>query len=111
MSGVRFHTVAFGLGASLVLSAEQASPTLRITSPAADAIVNGPTRLEATLTPPGELQSVNFFANGRLVCTVDRAPFGCTWDAGSIVRGYHIRVVATLPGGRRLVDNVHTKNL
>src|ERR671912_206756 len=33
------------------------------------------------------------------------------WDPVSVVRGHHIRVVATLSGGGRLVGNVHTKDL
>ena len=38
------------------------------------------------------------------VCTVEQRPSGCTWDPGTVVRGHHIRVVATLAdGGGRLV--------
>jgi Ca-activated chloride channel family protein len=86
-------------------------PALRITSPEADAIVSGPTRIEVALTPPAEVRAVNFFANGRLVCTAEQPPYACSWDPGAVVRGHHIRVVATLADGRRLVDNVRTKNL
>ena len=90
-------------------------PTLlRIISPASDAIVSGPTRLEVLIAPEQVLptvQSVRFFVNGRLVCTAERPPFGCTWDPGEAVRSHHVRVVATLTDGHRLIDNVRTKDL
>ena len=91
------QVVAMAAGATIVLSAQQA-PALRITSPLADAIVSGPTRIEAALNGPGDVESVSFFANGRLVCTSERPPFGCSWDPGDVVRGHHIRVVATPAG-------------
>lgn len=90
------------------------APTLRITSPAADDIVTGSTRLQSVVSPEEivpTVQTVSFFVDGRLVCTVERPPFGCTWDPGAIVRGHHMRVVATLADGRRLVANLHTKDL
>jgi Ca-activated chloride channel homolog len=100
---------------SLGVSAAQApTPMLRITSPGPDDIVIGSTRLEAVVSPEElvpTVQSVTFFANGRLVCTAERPPFGCSWDPGAIVRGNHMRAVATLADGRRLIANVHTKDL
>jgi Ca-activated chloride channel family protein len=102
---------AIGLG-SMVVSAQAAA--LRITSPAPDSIVSGVIRLEAAIAPEQLLplvQSVTFFVNGRLVCTVERPPFGCNWNPGDVVRGHHVRVVATLTDGRRLIDNVRTKDL
>jgi Ca-activated chloride channel homolog len=102
---------AIGLG-SMVVSAQTAA--LRITSPAPDSIVSGVIRLEAAIAPEQLLplvQSVTFFVNGRLVCTVERPPFGCNWNPGDVVRGHHVRVVATLTDGRRLIDNVRTKDL
>jgi Ca-activated chloride channel family protein len=102
---------AIGLG-SMVVSAQTAA--LRITSPAPDSIVSGAIRLEAAIAPEQLLplvQSVTFFINGRLVCTVERPPFGCSWNPGDVVRGHHVRVVATLTDGRRLIDNLRTKDL
>jgi VWFA-related protein len=89
-------------------------PLFRITSPEADAIVAGPTRLEVLIAPEAvaaTVQSVTFFVDGRLVCTAERPPFGCGWDPGELVRSHHVRVVATLNDGRRLIDNVRTKDL
>jgi VWFA-related protein len=91
-------------------NAEQA-PAVRITTPAADAVVSGPSRIAVSVEPPEGVRTVTMFVNGRLVCTVERAPFACPWDPGPVVRGHHVRVVATLGDGRRLVDNVRTKNL
>ena len=102
-------SLALAIAAVAALGGQTAQ--LRITSPAPDAIVSGPTRIEVTLEPAAEVRTVNFFANGRLVCTADQPPYACAWDPGTVVRGHHIRVVATLANGRRLVDNVRTKDL
>jgi Ca-activated chloride channel homolog len=104
-----FHTLAVAFIVSMAVFAE--TPTLRITSPEPGAIVSGPTRLEALIAPPHEVESVSFFVNGRLACSAEQPPFGCTWEAGDFVRGHHVRVVATLAGGGRLVANVRTKDL
>ena len=88
--------------------------TLRITSPTRDAVLSGPTRLEVLIEPAASaasVQTVTYTVDGRLACTVEQPPFACTWDSGDIVRGHHIRVVATLAGGGRLTDNLHTKDL
>ena len=110
MTCVRFHTFVLAATASMIVAAHQA-PSLRITSPTRETVVSGPTRVEVTLAPAADVQTVTFFANGRLVCTAERPPFACDWDPGATVRGHHIRVVATLRDGRRLVDNVHTKDV
>ncbi len=95
---------------SMAVAAGQA-PTLHITSPTQDGVVSGVTRLEALITPQVEVSSVSFFVDGRLMCATERSPFMCTWDPGTTVRSHHIRVVATLADGTRLVDNVRTKDL
>lgn len=89
-------------------------PSLRVTTPTPDTIVSGTTHIEVAISPEAvipEVQKVSFFVDGRLSCTVERPPFRCTWDAGDVLRGRHIRVVATLAGDRRLVGNVHTKEM
>ncbi len=102
--------------ATAVVSLGAGAPdrAIRITYPPADSIVSGPTRLEATITPLDlvrQITSVTFYANGRLVCTTAHMPFACPWDPGDAVRGNHLRVVATLADGSRLIDNVRTKDL
>ncbi len=101
-------TMAIGLGSVVELPQQS---KLQIVSPVADAIVSSTTRLEATIDPPAPGATVTFFVDGRLVCTAERVPFACGWDPGGVVRGHHVRVVATLPDGRRLVENVRTKDL
>jgi Ca-activated chloride channel homolog len=105
---VRFLALA---GAVWMWVGPPQAPTLHITWPQPDTIVSGATRLEATVDPPAAVQTMTFFVDGRLVCTVERVPFGCTWDPGNVVRGHHVRVIATLANGGRLVDNLRTKDL
>ena len=97
--------------AGVALAAAGQAPALRITSPAPDAAISGVTRLAVSVTPESDVKTVTMFVNGRLVCTREQAPFTCPWDPGPIVRGHHVRVVATLNDGRRLVDNVRTRDL
>jgi VWFA-related protein len=116
MKRLCFPAFALVAAASLAAAAgEQAtSASVRIISPAAGAVVSGATRVEATVEPADVLATVkhiSFFANGRLLCTAERPPYGCSWDAGAAVRGYHVRVVAILTDGRRIVGNVRTKDL
>ena len=112
-----FAGFAVAAGAAVVTAGviePRQSPTLRITSPTRDAVVSGSTRLEVVIEPQeatASVQTVTFAVDGRLACTVERPPFGCDWDPGEIVRGHHVRVVATLSGGRRLTDNLYTKDL
>jgi VWFA-related protein len=93
------------------LGATGEPPELRIMAPLPDAIVTGATRLEATVAVPGDVRTITFFVDGRPVCTVERPPFGCTWQAGDVVRPHHVRVVAILADGTRLVGNVRTKDI
>jgi VWFA-related protein len=103
-------TCAAAAAISLTVVASQ-EPTLRIAWPPPDSIVSGPTQIEAVIEPTVADASVSFSVNGKLVCTVERQPYRCTWDPGAVVRGYHIRVVATRPKQPRLIANVHTKDL
>lgn len=109
----RLHTFLAGLvalaGASAGVSAQERTPALSIVAPENGAYVSGHTRLEAHVTPPSELVSrVRLYADGRLVCETERAPHVCMWEAGPSVREHHIRAVATLSSGERLVANVRT---
>jgi VWFA-related protein len=105
------HVLTAAVGSLTVAAAASQTPALQITSPAADALISGSTRIEAAITPPADVKTVTFFVDGRLVCTVQQPPYVCSWDPGVIVRGHHVRVVATLADGRRLVDNVRTKDI
>jgi Ca-activated chloride channel family protein len=82
---------------------------MTITAPPDDVFVSGITRLSVDVS--AAVRSVRFFVDGRLVCTVEQSPFACTSDLGAIVRGHHVRVIATLADGSRIVGNVRTKDL
>jgi Ca-activated chloride channel homolog len=102
--------LAVAAALSVGLASAQA-PTLRITSPAADDVLAGSTRLEAVLVPEDTEAVLTFYVDGRVACTAERRPFRCSWDPGTVMRGHHIRVVATLAAGSRIAANVHTKDL
>ena len=110
MTLLRLHALVACAAATIATAGSQA-PVLRITAPAADIIINGRTTIEASIDPPAEVQSVNFFVDGRLLCSIERPPLACTWDPGDVVRGHHLRIVAMLADGKRLIDNLHTKDL
>ena len=84
-------------------------PQIKIQSPGDDAYVTGATRLSATVAPLDAVTGVTFFADGRQVCALTKAPFECDWDAGQAINAHQIRAVATLKGGSRIVQTVRTK--
>ena len=109
-------SVVIAVASLVTSSAQQPMPTLRVLSPAPGTVVGGGviTRIQVAIEPAeasAAVKSVTFMANGKLLCSVDQPPFVCTWDPGPIVRGHHLRIVASLHDGRRLVENVRTKDL
>jgi len=100
--------------AAIAVSAQPAAPVLRIASPTQDAYVSGPVRLVARVDPPAlekTIVQVVFFAAGKQVCTIQRPPFECDWDAGDRIGEHQIRATAVLRDGTRLVGNVRTRGL
>jgi Ca-activated chloride channel family protein len=97
-------------GAVVFVAAAGQEPGIQITSPTPHTIVSGAMRLEAVVYPAAEVEALTFFVNGRLACTLEKEPFRCSSDSGSVVRGHHVRAVATMKGGRRLVGNVRTRD-
>jgi Ca-activated chloride channel family protein len=87
---------------------------LRIIAPTTESIVSGSTRVQVVIEPEAEIanvRAITYSVNGRLACTVEKPPFTCVFEPGDVVRSHHIRVVATMTDGLRLVDNVRTKEL
>jgi Ca-activated chloride channel homolog len=112
MKAVWCNLLASAVAWTIAVSAGQA-PVIRITSPTRDAVISGVTRLEVAIEPQDvvtTVETVTFTIDGRLACTIERPPLACAWDSGDVVRGHHVRVVATLAGGRHLTDNLHTKD-
>ncbi len=91
--------------------AGQQAVGVRIVSPEADSYLSGPVVLQAEVVPAtAEVERISLFADGRLVCTLERAPYSCAWDAGAGVREHVIRAVATVAGGR-VVASVRTRGV
>jgi Ca-activated chloride channel family protein len=98
--------------AAAALSAQEARVSLTITFPPEDSYISGPVVLRARIDPPSAaVTRMSFFADGRLICNVDRPPFECAWDAGAGVDKHQIRVQAVLASGQRLVQSVRTKGV
>ena len=111
---LRIWVLLAACGAAGSLTAQAPAPTLRIASPEEEAYVTGPVRLVARIDPPSQQRNVRqvvFFADGRQVCTVVRTPFDCDWDAGDGIQEHHIRAVALMRDGTRLVQTVRTRGL
>lgn len=100
------------LAAAAALSPQRGGAAVRIVSPEDGSYVSGATLIRAAVQPPGApVMHVAFFADGKLVCQVQRQPFECHWDAGPGVTAHSLRVVATLATGERLVRNATTKGV
>lgn len=114
---MRRTTRALGIVAILAvgtIAAQTPAPTLKITSPTEDTYVSGPTRLTVVVDPVAaerNVVQVIMFADGRQVCTREKPPFECDWDAGSGVREHQIRAAATMKDGTRLVTTIRTRSL
>jgi Ca-activated chloride channel homolog len=95
---------------SLVITLPQRpTPTLEILEPKDGAYVSGDVLVKAEVRPTGEsVERVLFFVDGRLVCTVEAPPLECEWNVGGDGRPHDFRVVAVLPGGRRIPHTVRT---
>jgi VWFA-related protein len=106
-------SAAAALAASWLLvagAAQTPEAVLRLVSPKDGDYVSGPLTISAQVEPRGQaVLGMTFFADGRQVCLVTRPPFLCDWDAGAKVREHVIRVVATLPGPRRITQTIRTK--
>jgi VWFA-related protein len=90
---------------------QDAAPALTIVAPREDAILTGVVELRAEAPPDVAVRTMTFFVDGRMVCTLEAPPFRCNWDAGAVVSGHHVRVVANLANGSRMIGNVHTKDV
>jgi len=112
---VRSVFLSFTLAGTLALmvSAQEPArtPQVRILWPEADTYMSGPIVLAASIEPPSAAAGVTFSVDGRPVCTVERPPFECEWDAGTNVASHQVRLVIALASGGRIVRTVRTKGL
>ena len=87
-------------------------PRIVFTAPEDGAYTSGPMSVSVVLDPPDvPVKSVSVFADGRLLCTVERAPFECPWDAGPKVTEHLLRAAVVLADGRRLARAIRTKGV
>jgi len=103
-----------GVGALLVATLAAAShagaASLTIVDPAPGRYVSGAATLRARFEPEGlAVLRLTFTVDGRLVCSREAPPWECSWDAGRDVAAHHVRAVAVLADGSRLVDSVGTE--
>jgi Ca-activated chloride channel homolog len=114
-------TIAAALSGAAVLVQAQGTPApgrakadaaLTFREPAEGAPLVGEVTIVVELTPR-DLAGVELVmtVDGRELCTLQRPPWSCAWDAGREMREHHLRAVATLPDGRRLVANRRTQGL
>lgn len=81
-------------------------------SPEDGGYASGPMPIRVGLEPANvAVRNVSLFANGRLVCTLERPPFECQWDAGATVSEHLIRASVTLADGRRIARSIRTKGV
>jgi Ca-activated chloride channel family protein len=76
------------------------------------AYASGPMSVAILLEPADTpVRSVTLFADGRLLCTLERPPFECPWDAGPRVNEHLLRAAVVLADGRRLARAIRTKGV
>ena len=79
-------------------------------SPVEDGYASGPMPIRIRIEPPGTVvQSVSLTADGKAVCTVERPPFECAWDAGPKVAEHVILASVLLADGSRIKKTITTK--
>jgi VWFA-related protein len=108
--------VAAGLGLPVVGTEPQAgqaeAPRIVFATPTDGEHAVGPTPVTVDVEPPGtKFKSVRVYADGRLLCTVERAPIACAWDAGTRVTDHVLNAVAILADGRIIRGEIHTKGI
>jgi Ca-activated chloride channel family protein len=116
LAPVLLAALAVGLAAAPQSQApgDTGGVTIRITSPVDDAYLSGAIRLVAVVDPAPmvkQVRQVVFFADGKRLCTVQRQPFQCDWDAGDRIVEHTIRVTAELAQGGRAVATVQTRGV
>jgi Ca-activated chloride channel homolog len=110
----RLALLSSALAIGVVVSAQQPTFAVRITSPVEDAYLSGAIRLVAVIEPANQTSQVKevvFFADGRRICSVTKQPFQCEWDAGDHVIEHTIRVTAEASRGGRVAATVQTKGV
>jgi VWFA-related protein len=92
--------------------AQSADPLIVFDSPRDEGYASGATVIRVRFEPADiPVRGVSLFADGVLVCTLERPPFECPWNAGPLVTEHVLRATATLADGRRLARSIRTKGV
>jgi VWFA-related protein len=87
-------------------------PSIVFTMPRDGEHAAGLESVTVKLEPPDvPFKSVRMYADGRLLCTVERRPIACEWDAGVRVTDHVLSAVATLADGRIIHQSIRTKGI
>jgi len=86
-------------------------PAIDILAPDENSYISGPITISIKLIPANTpIERLSFFADGKLVCTLEQLPYSCNWDSGPLLNAHVIRIVAALKNGQRVVKTIRTKN-
>jgi VWFA-related protein len=108
---VPLSLVLASLAAVASAQAPATGPSVEIRSPDEESYVTGSIVFRANIDPQDAVTSVNFFVDGREVCSAEGPPFECEWNAGRDVIERQVRLVANLVGGGRIVRALRTKGI
>ena len=111
---VRLPAVLAVLCAAGAVLLAQPAPRLEFVSPPEGSYISGAVRIEARLVPLAaerDIVRMTFFADGTAVCTVERHPFICNWNAGPAVKPHQFRVRVEMASGAPLVQTMRTKGV
>lgn len=91
-------------------SGQADAPKLHILTPGEADYVSGAVTVVTTVTG-AKVSAMVFYVDGRAACRLGEPPWQCTFDAGDTVREHHIRIVAELVGGARLIASRRTRSI
>jgi Ca-activated chloride channel family protein len=104
--------LALAVMLAVAVIAQGLERTLTFESPADGDYVSGATLVRVRLNGPGPAPaSVTLFADGALLCTLNRLPFECQWDAGLHVVEHALRATAVFADGGRVTGSIRTKGV
>lgn len=90
--------------------AQDTEPRIVFEQPVDGGYISGPTSVSIRILPAGSaVKSVSLFADGKLLCTLERPPYKCPWDAGSKVVEHLVRATAVLADGGQIRTSIRTK--
>ena len=80
--------------------------TVRITSPAAGAEIEGVVTLSVAVTPVGAAERVEYLLDGQSLAEAEETPFSYQWDPGGVKAGSHILTAKAYGAGQTDQDQV-----